>query len=145
VISLNKGGTAMKAMNWVSQAGVLALVLTANFAASAAETDFSGKWSVTGSLTSGRTLMTIGTICDIKQVGDQIVGPCKGPNGGCSAVGIVSGASVDWTCRTQTTNAPGLAGYSTFHGALGGDAIVRGAWTHSTFPGANGQFAMQKI
>jgi hypothetical protein len=135
----------MKAINGVSQAAALALALTANVAASAAETDFSGKWSVTGSLTSGRALMTIGTICDIKQVGDQILGPCKGPNGGCSAVGIVNGASHDWTCRTQTTNAPTLAGYSTFHGALGGDAIVRGAWTHSTFPRATGQFAMQKI
>jgi hypothetical protein len=135
----------MKAMKGVSHAGALTLALTANFAASAAETDFSGKWSVTETLTSGRTLMTSGTICNLKQVGDQIVVPCKGPNGGCSAVGMASVASLDWTCRTQTTNALGLAGYSTFHGALGGDAIVRGAWTHSTIPRATGQFAMQKI
>jgi hypothetical protein len=145
VASAEKEGAALKAIKGGIQAAALAFVLTANFTASASETDFSGKWSVTGSLTSGRTLMTIGTICDLKQVGDQIVGPCKGPNGGCSAVGIVSGASLDWTCHTQSTNAPRLAGYSTFHGALGGDAIVRGAWTHSTFPRATGQFAMQKI
>jgi hypothetical protein len=52
---------------------------------------------------------------------------------------------VDMTCRTSFTNAPNLAGISTFHGALGTDEIVRGSCSHSRFPGANGVFAMMRV
>lgn len=89
--------------------------------------------------------MIISPICDFKQTGDQFAGTCKGPNGGCSAVGVIHGASIDATCRTLYSNAPGLAGFSTFHGTLDPDNIVRGRWEHSRFPGASGQFTMQKV
>jgi hypothetical protein len=111
----------------------------------AQETDLSGKWSLSGQIIAGRLFMSFAQICDLKQTGDQLAGPCRGPNGGCSAVGVVNGANVDLTCRTSYTNAPNLAGVSTFHGALGGDEMVRGSCTHSRFPGANGVFAMMRV
>ena len=121
------------------------LVAGAARGAQAQEADFSGKWSLSGQIIAGRNFMSFGQICDLKQTGDQLAGPCRGPNGGCSAVGVVSGASVDFTCRTSSTNNPSLAGVSTFHGALGGDEIVRGSCNHSRFPGANGVFAMMRV
>jgi hypothetical protein len=113
--------------------------------AQAQQADFSGKWSLSGQIIAGRNFMSFAQICDLKQTGDQLAGPCKGPNGGCSAVGVISGANVDMTCRTSFTNTPNLAGVSTFHGALGADEIVRGSCTHSRFPGANGVFAMMRV
>ena len=89
--------------------------------------------------------MSFAQICDLKQTGDQLAGPCRGPNGSCSAVGVVNGSAVDLTCRTTNTNAPNLAGVSTFHGALGADEIVRGSCGHSRFPGADGVFAMMRV
>lgn len=113
--------------------------------AQAQPVDFSGKWSLSGQIIAGRTFMSFAQICDLKQNGDQLAGPCRGPNGGCSAVGVINGASVDLTCHTSYTNSPNLAGVSTFHGALGKDEIVRGECTHSRFPGASGVFAMMRV
>jgi hypothetical protein len=126
---------------------VLAILMVGAGASSvqAQETDLSGKWSLSGQIIAGRLFMSFAQICDLKQTGDQLAGPCRGPNGGCSAVGVVNGANVDLTCRTSYTNAPNLAGVSTFHGALGGDEMVRGSCTHSRFPGANGVFAMMRV
>jgi hypothetical protein len=125
----------------------LAIVLAgaAPWHAEAQEADLSGKWSLSGQMIAGRNFMSFAQICDLKQSGDQLAGPCKGPNGGCSAVGVVSGANIDLTCRTSTTNAPNLAGVSTFHGALGADEIVRGSFTHSRFAGSSGVFFMMRV
>lgn len=120
-------------------------VLGAAYSARAQQTDFSGKWSLSGQIIAGRNFVSFAQICDLKQTGDQLAGPCRGPNGGCSAVGVISGPSVDLTCRTSFTNSPNLAGVSTFHGALGPDGIVRGSCAHSRFPGANGVFAMMRV
>jgi hypothetical protein len=113
--------------------------------AQAQQADFSGKWSLSGQIIAGRKFISFAQICDLKQTGDQLAGPCRGPNGGCSAIGVISGANVDMTCRTSFTNNPNLAGISTFHGALGTDEIVRGSCSHSRFPGANGVFAMMRV
>jgi hypothetical protein len=121
------------------------LVVGSARGAQSQQVDFSGKWSLSGQLVAGRMFMSFAQICDLKQTGDQLAGPCRGPNGGCSAVGVVNGASVDLTCRTSYTDSPNLAGVSIFHGALGGDEIVRGSCTHSRFPGANGVFAMMRV
>jgi hypothetical protein len=121
------------------------LVVAATHGAQAQPIDFSGKWSLSGQIIAGRTFMSFAQICDLKQTGDQLAGPCRGPNGGCSAVGVINGASMDLTCRTSHTNSPNLAGVSTFHGALGKDEIVRGESTHSRFPGASGVFAMMRV
>ena len=123
----------------------MALLTIGGAGAQAQQVDFSGKWSLSGQIVAGRTFMSFAQICDLKQTGDQLAGPCRVPNGGCSAVGVVNGSSVDLTCRTTNTNAPNLAGVSTFHGALGADEIVRGSCGHSRFPGANGVFAMMRV
>ncbi len=107
--------------------------------------DLSGKWSLSGQIIAGRMFMSFAQICDLKQTGDQLAGPCHGPNGGCSAVGVVNGANVDLTCRTSYTNNPNLAGVSTFHGALGADEMVRGSCSSSRFPGGAGVFAMMRV
>ncbi len=113
--------------------------------AQAQQPDFSGRWSLSGQIIAGRLFMSFAQICDLAQTGDQIAGPCHGPNGACSLVGVANGPNVDLTCRTSYTNNPGLAGVMTAHGALGADTIVRGAVTHSRFPGASGVFAMMRI
>jgi len=113
--------------------------------ARAQEGDLSGKWSLSGQIIAGRLFSSFAQICDLKQTGDQLAGPCRGPNGGCSAVGVVVGANVDLTCQTTYTNAPNLAGVATFHGALGADAIVRGTCTQSRLPGARGVFFMMRV
>ena len=123
----------------------MALLAIGGAGAQAQQVDFSGKWSLSGQIIAGRTLMSFAQICDLKQTGDQLAGPCRGPNGSCSAVGVVNGSAVDLTCRTTNTNAPNLAGVSTFHGALGADEIVRGSCGHSRFPGASGVFAMMRV
>jgi hypothetical protein len=138
-----KSGGAIVRVGVIVAAGLA--VFGAACSAQAQQTDFSGKWSLSGQIISGRNFVSFAQICDLKQTGDQLAGPCRGPNGGCSAVGVISGASVDMTCRTSFTNSPNLAGVSTFHGALGGDEIVRGSCTHSRFPGANGVFAMMRV
>ena len=124
-----------------------AMILLANAVhnAEAQRVDYSGKWSLSGQIIAGTMFMSFAQICELKQTGDQLAGPCRGPNGGCSLVGVVSGGTVDLTCHTTNTNSPNLAGVSTFHGALGADEIVRGPCSHSRFPGASGVFAMMRI
>jgi hypothetical protein len=126
-------------------AAALGFAFAISAPARADETDLSGKWSVSGQMIAGSMFMSFAQICDLKQTGDQIAGPCRGPNGGCSAVGVVNGANIDLTCRTSYTNSPNLAGVSTLHGAVGADGIVRGSYTHSKFPGANGVFFMMRV
>jgi hypothetical protein len=111
----------------------------------AQQPDFSGKWSLSGQIIAGRSFMSFAQICDLKQTGDQLAGQCRGPNGGCSAVGVIAGGKLDLTCRTTNTNSPVLAGVSTFHGELGADEIVRGPFSHSRFPGIDGVFAMMRV
>lgn len=113
--------------------------------ARADQVDLSGKWSLSGQIIAGRVFVSFAQICDLKQIGDQLAGPCRGPNGGCSAVGVVNGANIDLTCRTSYANSPNLAGVSTFHGALGADEMVRGSCSSSRLPGANGVFAMMRV
>jgi hypothetical protein len=111
----------------------------------AQQMDLSGKWSLSGQILGKGSFMSFAQICDLKQTGDQLAGPCRGPNGGCSAVGVVNGVNVDLTCRTTFTNNPSLAGVSTFHGTMGADEMVRGSCVYSRVPGVNGVFAMMRI
>ena len=114
-------------------------------AALAQPADFSGKWSLSGQIIAGSNFFSFAQICDLTQTGDQIAGPCRGPNAGCSLVGVLSAAGLDLTCRTTNANNPALAGVSTFHGAPAPDGIVRGAVSHSRFPGASGVFFMMRV
>ena len=87
--------------------------------------DYSGKWLFSGLILSGRTAVGFAQVCDIAQTGAQIAGLCKGPNGDCSAVGVVNGASVNLTCQVTNVNNPSLSGVLTFHGAVAPDAVIR--------------------
>jgi hypothetical protein len=89
--------------------------------------------------------MSFAQIRDLKQTGDQLAVPRRGPNGGCSAVGVVAGDKIDLKCRTTNTNSPALVGVSTFHGELGADEIVQGPFSHSRFPGVDGVFATMRV
>ena len=125
--------------------GLIALVVGAAQGALAQSGDYSGKWLFSGLVLSGRIAVSFAQVCDITQTGSQIAGLCKGPNGGCSAVGVVSGGSVDLTCQVTNINNPSLSGVLTFHGAVAPDAIVRGTVVHSKVPGTNGQAAMMRL
>jgi hypothetical protein len=136
----------MTLMGRTSAAGaMLGLAIAVCSAATAQGVDLSGKWSLSGQMIAGRAFMSFAQICDLKQIGDQLAGPRRGPNGGCSAVGVVNGGNIDLTCRTSFTNAPNLAGVSIFHGAAGQDQIFRGSYSLSRFPGANGVFFMMRV
>ncbi len=125
--------------------GLIALAAGVAQGALAQSADYSGKWLFSGLILSGRTAVSFAQVCDIAQTGSQIAGLCKGPNGGCSAVGVVNGGSVELTCQLTNVNNPSLSGVLTFHGAVAPDAVIRGTVVHSKAPGANGQAAMMRL
>src|SRR5664279_6412707 len=111
--------------------GLIALAVGAAQGAFAQSGDYSGKWLFSGLILSGRMAVSFAQVCDIAQTGSQIAGLCKGPNGGCSAVGVVNGGDVELTCQMTNLNNPSLSGVLTFYGAVAADAIVRGIVVHS--------------
>ena len=125
--------------------GLIALVAGAAQGALAQSSDYSGKWLFSGLILSGRTALSFAQVCDVTQTGSQIAGLCKGPNGGCSAVGVINGGSVELTCQMTNVSNPSLSGLLTFHGAVAADAVVRGTVVHSKAPGTNGQAAMMRL
>ncbi len=125
--------------------GLIALAAGAAQGALAQSSDYSGKWLFSGLILSGRTALSFAQVCDVTQTGTQIAGFCKGPNGGCSAVGVINGGSVELTCQMTNLSNPSLSGLLTFHGAVAADAIVRGTVVHSKAPGTNGQAAMMRL
>ena len=129
----------------VGYVATIAFVVAISAGASAQQPDFSGKWLFSGLILGAGAATSFAQICDLQQTGGQLAGPCHGPNGGCSAVGVVSGGAVDLMCRTSYTNNPGLAGVLTFHGALAADNVVRGAVTHSRAPGVIGQASLMRV
>ena len=124
---------------------LIALAAGAAQGAFAQSGDYSGKWLFSGLILSGRTAVSFAQVCDIAQTGAQIAGLCKGPNGDCSAVGVVNGASVNLTCQVTNVNNPSLSGVLTFHGAVAPDAVIRGTVVHSKAPGTNGQASMMRL
>jgi len=125
--------------------GLIALAAGAAQGALAQSSDYSGKWLFSGLILSGRTALSFAQVCDVTQTGSQIAGLCKGPNGGCSAVGVINGGSVELTCQMTNLSNPSLSGLLTFHGAVAADTIVRGTVVHSKAPGTNGQAAMMRL
>jgi hypothetical protein len=89
--------------------------------------------------------MSFAQICDLAQTGVQIAGPCHGPNGACSIVGVVNQGSIDLTCRGGAPSNPSTNGILTFHGDLAPDGVVRGACSHTRIPGAPGQASLMRI
>jgi hypothetical protein len=125
--------------------GLIALAAGAAPGASAQADEYSGKWLFSGLILSGRAAVSFAQVCDITQTGAQIAGLCRGPNGGCSAVGVVNGGSVELTCQMTALNNPSLLGVLTFHGAVAPDAVIRGTVVHSKAPGTSGQASMMRL
>ena len=116
-----------------------ALVAPAPQPASAA-VSFAGKWSVSGTMAAGNFVGKVSPVCVFRQSGDAISGTCRGPNGVGSAAGTVNGNRILFAWHSIRTNAIGVTGTETFHGALGGDGVIRGTWTFSSVPGVTGTF-----
>ena len=132
-------------MRLLKIAGLVALAACGAQGALAQSADYSGKWLFSGLILSGRMAISFAQVCDIAQTGSQFAGLCRGPNGGCSAVGVASGGAVDLTCQLSNPANPALSGVLTFHGAVAPDAVVRGTVVHSKAPGTTGQAAMMRL
>lgn len=122
-------------------AGMLSLPLAA------AAADFSGTWSVAGTLSTPNGSMNISPICKLKQDSEnRISGSCTGPSYLGSADGAVDGNTIVWHWDGVAKNdgaAPNVK--ATFKGTLGSDGIIRGTWTDTLVPeGASGVFTAVK-
>jgi hypothetical protein len=122
-------------------------VVAVLFPLAAAAADFSGSWSVTGTLSTPRGSMNTAPICTFKQDdNNRISGTCKGPSYLGSADGAVDGQTIVWHWNGVATNgneAPNVT--ATFKGTLGSDGIIRGTWTDTLVPeGASGIFTAQR-
>jgi hypothetical protein len=113
--------------------------------AHAQDGEYSGRWLFSGLITSTRSATSFAQICDLSQTGTQNAGPCHGPNGGCSLVGVLNSNQVDFTCRIAVPNHPSLDGVITFHGNLAPDGLLRGSCSHSRAPGVPGQASLMRI
>jgi hypothetical protein len=100
-----------------------------------AAVNFSGTWHISGTLRTSVSVGSLAPVCVLKQSGDTILGPCRGPNGQGNATGIVNANRIQLTWNEIRTTAFGLTGVITFHGALGSDGVIRGTWTSSAVPG----------
>ena len=98
--------------------------------------NFSGTWSVSGTMTNGNK---VSPVCTLRQSGDALSGTCRGPNGVGTATGELNGARILFQWHVARTNAIGMSGVATFHGVLGPDGVIRGTWTFTGF-NATGSF-----
>jgi hypothetical protein len=106
--------------------------------------NFAGTWTVAATL-GNPVIATSAPVCVFRQKGNAISGSCKGPNGIGSADGNVNGNAILWRWHIIATNARGLGGIATYHGAWGSDGVLRGTWTHTSYPHAYGTFTAQKV
>lgn len=107
--------------------------------------NFTGTWSINGTMVRGNLYATASPICIIKQVGSSVSGTCKGPNGIGAASGVVNGSAILLRWNHIPTNNVGLRGIASFHGAWGSDGVLRGTWTDTAEPGMVGNFSGQKV
>jgi hypothetical protein len=125
--------------------GLVALAVSLAAGAYAQSVDYTGQWLFSGLVLSGGNALSFAQVCDITQTGSQIAGRCRGPNGFCSAVGVVDGDNVDLTCQITSLNNPNFSGVLTFHGSAAPNAIIRGTVVHSKAPGRRGQASMMRL
>ena len=100
-----------------------------------AAVNFGGTWHISGSLRTAVSVGTITPICVLKQSGNNILGPCRGPNGQGNATGVVNANRIQLVWNVIATTAYGVTGTITLHGTLGSDGVIRGTWTSSRIPG----------
>jgi hypothetical protein len=127
-------------------AALCAAVICVPVAAKAA--DFSGKWTVAGTMSTPGGGMTIAPVCTFKQdASGALTGSCKGPSYLGSIDGAVDGDTIVWHWHGVATGddqAPNVT--ATFKGTLGSDGIIRGNWTDTLVPeGASGIFTAQPV
>ena len=101
--------------------------------------NFSGTWSVSGTMTTATSIAKVSPVCTLRQSGDALSGTCRGPNGVGPATGELNGVRILFQWHVTRTNSIGMSGIATFHGALGSDGVIRGTWTFTGFP-ASGSF-----
>jgi hypothetical protein len=128
----------VKARSTFALLGCTLFILAAQSTVVAA--NFSGSWSIGGTMVTGSVLTKVSAVCSLRQSGDAISGSCRGANGGGSASGVVNGSKIYWQLRVTASNAQGLTALTTFHGTLGSDNVIRGTWTVSARPGGTGTF-----
>jgi hypothetical protein len=102
--------------------------------------NFTGTWSISGTMAHGNVGAKVSPVCTLRQSGNALSGTCRGPNGAGAATGTVNGSRVLWQWHVTATNSIGMSGVMTFHGTLGADNVVRGTWTASPIPGGVGEF-----
>jgi len=95
--------------------------------------NFSGMWSVSGTMNTGPTIAKVSPVCTLRQSGNALSGTCRGPNGVGTASGELNGARILFQWHVAATNSIGMSGVATFHGALGPDGVIRGTWTFTGF------------
>jgi len=92
---LNRESKAMTLMGRTSAAGaMLGLAIAVCSAATAQGVDLSGS-GASAANDRRRAFMSFAQICDLKQIGDQLAGPCRGPNRRLLRVGVVNGGNID--------------------------------------------------
>jgi hypothetical protein len=132
----------MGRLAWRSLFFACALLVSAP--AGAQWVDFSGPWAVSGQIVAGPVFAAAIPICHFMQVGNQLSGRCRGPNGAGPASGATNGPTISWQWNVYPTTPIGLRGIASFQGTLGPDNIIRGVWTSTAVPGASGPFSAHR-
>ncbi len=114
--------------------------LAAAAPAGAQVVDFSGPWAVRGQIISGPVFTAVMPICRFRQVNNQLVGSCRGPNANGPASGAVIGLTISFQWQVHPFTPIGIGGLASFQGTLGPDNVIRGVWTSTAVPGASGPF-----
>jgi len=123
--------------------GTLMMLATPALAANA---NFAGTWTFTGTIVARGATFVTAPVCVLRQMGDRLAGTCKGPNAIGSADGLVNGRTISLTWHSISTNPAtrGRTGVGTFKGTWGSDGIIHGSFVGTAFPGV-GKFTGQKI
>lgn len=110
-----------------------------------AKTDVSGKWVVSGTLSSDSAEEVISPTCTFKESDGALSGSCKGSSGLGSIDGAADGDSIVWTWKRIATNDKVLDATITFRGTLGSDGVIRGQWKDSNIDDEVGTFVAQRL
>jgi hypothetical protein len=110
-----------------------------------AKTDFSGKWVVSGTLSSDTAEETISPTCTFTQKDGALSGSCKGGSGIGSIDGAADGNTIAWTWKRIATNDQVLDATITFRGTLGSDGVIRGQWKDENIENEVGTFVAQRL
>lgn len=126
------------------QLSVFASIVAVLSPSVASAATFAGTWAFSGTLGSP-AFGSSAPVCVLRQMGNELAGSCRGPNGVGPAQGLVSGRNIVVRWRDTRTTSRGITGTATYSGYLDADGVIRGTWRFSPFPGASGEFSAQRI